>query len=83
MARSWASSKAASSPRGKAAHRSVYQKYGAIFEYFDSLLVGLTATPKDEVDPPLTMRGCPRNCLLSPFEAETCRCLANDTYLSL
>ncbi len=27
-----------------------YQKYGAIFEYFDSLLVGLTATPKDEVD---------------------------------
>ncbi|MCL3862048.1 DEAD/DEAH box helicase family protein [Actinotalea sp. K2] len=32
------------------AHRSVYQKYGAIFTWFDSLLVGLTATPKDEVD---------------------------------
>ncbi|WP_040282181.1 DEAD/DEAH box helicase family protein [Tessaracoccus massiliensis] len=32
------------------AHRSVYAKYGAIFEWFDSLLVGLTATPKDEVD---------------------------------
>jgi len=32
------------------AHRSVYQKYGAIFDYFDSLLVGLTATPKSEVD---------------------------------
>lgn len=32
------------------AHRSVYQKFGAIFHYFDSLLVGLTATPKDEVD---------------------------------
>lgn len=32
------------------AHRSVYRKYGAIFTYFDSLLVGLTATPKDEVD---------------------------------
>ena len=32
------------------AHRSVYKKYGAIFEYFDSFLVGLTATPKDEVD---------------------------------
>lgn len=32
------------------AHRSVYQKYRAIFEYFDSHLVGLTATPKDEVD---------------------------------
>ena len=32
------------------AHRSVYQKYRAIFEYFDALLVGLTATPKDEID---------------------------------
>lgn len=32
------------------AHRSVYQRYGAIFDYFDSLLVGLTATPKDEID---------------------------------
>lgn len=32
------------------AHRSVFQKYRAIFEYFDSLLVGLTATPRDEVD---------------------------------
>ncbi|WP_180054477.1 DEAD/DEAH box helicase family protein [Acinetobacter sp. YH12113] len=32
------------------AHRSVYQKFGEIFKYFDSLLVGLTATPRDEVD---------------------------------
>ncbi|HVY70832.1 MAG TPA: DEAD/DEAH box helicase family protein, partial [Verrucomicrobiae bacterium] len=32
------------------AHRSVYQKYRAIFEYFDSLLVGLTATPRAEID---------------------------------
>ena len=32
------------------AHRSVFQKYRAIFDYFDSMLVGLTATPKDEVD---------------------------------
>ncbi|WP_068466694.1 DEAD/DEAH box helicase family protein [Candidatus Protochlamydia phocaeensis] len=32
------------------AHRSVYQKYGAIFRYFDSFLVGLTATPRDQVD---------------------------------
>ena len=32
------------------AHRSVFQKYRAILDYFDSLLVGLTATPKDEVD---------------------------------
>ncbi len=32
------------------AHRSVYQKYKAIFDYFDSLLVGLTATPRAEID---------------------------------
>ena len=32
------------------AHRSIFKKYGTIFDYFDSLLVGLTATPKDEVD---------------------------------
>ncbi|MCC6457983.1 MAG: DEAD/DEAH box helicase family protein [Caldilineaceae bacterium] len=32
------------------AHRSVFQKYRAIFDYFDAHLVGLTATPKDEVD---------------------------------
>ncbi|MGH9299217.1 MAG: DEAD/DEAH box helicase family protein, partial [Acidimicrobiales bacterium] len=32
------------------AHRSIYQKYRAIFEYFDALVVGLTATPRDEID---------------------------------
>ncbi|MFC1544170.1 DEAD/DEAH box helicase family protein [Gemmatimonadota bacterium] len=32
------------------AHRSVYQKYGVIFRYFDSLLLGLTATPSEHVD---------------------------------
>lgn len=32
------------------AHRSIFKKYRAIFEYFDALVVGLTATPKDEVD---------------------------------
>ena len=32
------------------AHRSVYQKYRAIFDYFDSFLVGLTATPREEID---------------------------------
>lgn len=32
------------------AHRSVYQKYGAIFRYFDALLIGLTATPKKDID---------------------------------
>lgn len=32
------------------AHRSVYKKYSTIFDYFDSLLVGLTATPKSDID---------------------------------
>ena len=32
------------------AHRSIYNKYQDIFQYFDALLVGLTATPKDEID---------------------------------
>lgn len=32
------------------AHRSIFGKYNAIFNYFDSLLVGLTATPRDQVD---------------------------------
>ncbi len=32
------------------AHRSVYRKYKAIFDYFDAYLIGLTATPKGEVD---------------------------------
>lgn len=32
------------------AHRSVFHKYRAIFDWFDALLVGLTATPKDEID---------------------------------
>lgn len=32
------------------AHRSIYNKYRDIFRYFDAPLVGLTATPKDEID---------------------------------
>lgn len=32
------------------AHRSIYQKYRYIFDYFDALLVGLTATPKSDID---------------------------------
>lgn len=31
-------------------HRSIFKKYKAIFEYFDAYLVGLTATPKTDVD---------------------------------
>lgn len=32
------------------AHRSIYNKYKDIFNYFDAPIVGLTATPKDEID---------------------------------
>lgn len=32
------------------AHRSIFNKFGAIFKYFDAMLVGLTATPRGEVD---------------------------------
>lgn len=31
-------------------HRSIYKKYQAIFNYFDSMLVGLTATPRSDID---------------------------------
>lgn len=31
-------------------HRSIYKKYKDIFDYFDAMLLGLTATPKDEID---------------------------------
>ncbi|MCW2278773.1 DEAD/DEAH box helicase family protein [Heliophilum fasciatum] len=32
------------------AHRSIFKKYRVIFEYFDAIIVGLTATPKTDVD---------------------------------
>lgn len=32
------------------AHRSLYKKYQDIFTYFDGFLLGLTATPKDDID---------------------------------
>jgi type I restriction enzyme R subunit len=32
------------------AHRSIFKKYRAIFKYFDALIIGLTATPKKDVD---------------------------------
>ena len=31
------------------AHRSIFNKYKAIFEYFDACLLGLTATPKNTI----------------------------------
>ena len=32
------------------AHRSIYKKYQAIFDYFDGYLLGLTATPRSDLD---------------------------------
>ena len=32
------------------AHRSIYNKYRDVFNYFDAPMIGLTATPKDEID---------------------------------
>lgn len=32
------------------AHRSIYNRYKAIFDYFDASIIGLTATPKDGID---------------------------------
>lgn len=31
-------------------HRSIYKKYQAIFDYFDAMLLGLTATPRADID---------------------------------
>lgn len=31
-------------------HRSIYKKYQDIFMYFDAMLLGLTATPKEDID---------------------------------
>lgn len=31
-------------------HRSIYKKYQDIFNYFDAMILGMTATPKNEID---------------------------------
>ena len=31
-------------------HRSIYKKFKAIFDYYDAYLIGLTATPRNEID---------------------------------
>ena len=62
------------------AHRSVYQKYGAIFEYFDSLLVGLTATPSSSVHAPSSRVAPLRHITIAPAdEAVVLRCAHEPT----
>lgn len=54
------------------AHRSVYQKYGTIFRYFDSLLVGLTATPATQVDrDTYQLFGLPKEMPTDAYELDT------------
>ena len=53
------------------AHRSVYNRYKAIFEYFDSLVVGLTATPKESIDHnTFELFGCPTKDPTFNFDLE-------------
>lgn len=53
-------------------HRSVYNKYLAILRYFDSLVLGLTATPKDQVDADTyTLFGVDKNKPTYEYDYET------------
>ncbi len=53
------------------AHRSIYNRYGAIFEYFDAMVVGLTATPKDSIDHnTFELFGCSNDDPTFAFELE-------------
>lgn len=61
------------------AHRSVYNRFRAIFEYFDALIVGLTATPKDSIDHnTFELFGCSNDDPTFSFELEQ----AVPTYLN-
>ncbi|MDF2456214.1 MAG: Type site-specific deoxyribonuclease [Cytophagaceae bacterium] len=61
------------------AHRSVYNKYKAIFDYFDCLIVGLTATPKEDIDHhTFNLFGCPEG---DPTFAYELKKAVEDKYL--
>ena len=54
------------------AHRSVYDKLGSVFEYFDAKLIGITATPADYVDHyTYTTFGCEKN--VPTFNFDFCK----------
>lgn len=53
------------------AHRSIYNKFGLVFQYFDALLLGLTATPKSSVDhDTYAFFGLPKNIPTFAYEYE-------------
>ncbi|WP_372750824.1 DEAD/DEAH box helicase family protein [Labilibaculum sp.] len=61
------------------AHRSVYNKYKSIFDYFDAHVIGLTATPKGEIDHnTYNLLGCPDEDPTFEYELEAA---VNDGYL--
>lgn len=56
------------------AHRSIYNKYAALFEYFDAYILGLTATPKDmDVASTYNFFQCPPRIPTYAYEYETAR----------
>jgi type I restriction enzyme R subunit len=60
------------------AHRSIYNRYQSIFDYFDALIVGLTATPKDSIDHnTFELFGCSNDDPTFSYELDT----AVPTYL--
>ncbi|MRT92393.1 DEAD/DEAH box helicase family protein [Ancylomarina sp. 16SWW S1-10-2] len=61
------------------AHRSVYNKYKSIFDYFDAHIIGLTATPKGEIDHnTYELFGCPESDPTFEYELKAA---VNDNYL--
>lgn len=56
------------------AHRSIYNKYAALFEYFDAYIVGLTATPKNmDAASTYSFFKCPPKLPTYAYEYETAR----------
>ncbi len=53
------------------AHRSIFNRYSVLFEYFDSLMIGLTATPRgDENKSTYDIFGLPNACPDYAYELE-------------
>lgn len=60
------------------AHRSIYNKYTALFEYFDAYIVGLTATPKNmDADSTYSFFKCPPKLPTYAYKYEAARDVAH------
>lgn len=61
------------------AHRSIFRKYKSLFEYFDALMIGLTATPRSEENKSsYEIFNLPNGCPDYAYELEEA---VNDGYL--